>query len=123
MCTLARVRDGPRSEQTPLSLAVVDALNHHLETSPLRSVHGLSKAVPTVSRSQLYLLMRGQSVIDVAELFAICDALGVSPRQVLAEAEAAVDERPVAGRRRVGGVAAYDETHAIEEEQEHPEEP
>jgi transcriptional regulator with XRE-family HTH domain len=102
------VRAGPRSEQTPLSLAVVDVLNRHLAASPIRSVHGLAKVVPTVSRSQLYLLLRGQAVIDVAELFAICEALGVTPRQVIAEAEAAVGTGL--------GVAAYDEPHAIEDE-------
>ena len=109
------VRAGPRSRQTPLSLAVIDVLNRRLERSPLRSVHGLSKAVPTVSRSQLYLLMRGQTVIDLAELFAVCEALGVPPRQVIADAEA----REGLGR----GVAAYDEPHAIEDEQGAPEEP
>jgi hypothetical protein len=91
-----------------LSLAVVDVLNRRLEKSRVRSVHGLAKVVPTVSRSQLYLLLRGHAVIDLAELFAICEALGVSPRQVIAEAERAVG--PV-------GVAAYDESHAIEDEQ------
>jgi hypothetical protein len=98
-----------------LSLAVIDVLNRHIEASEVRSVHGLAKVVPTVSRSQLYLLMRGQAVIDVAELFAICEALGVTPRQVIAEAEARV------GRTRE--VAAYDETHAIADEQGVPEEP
>ena len=83
------MRAGPRSQQTPLSLAVVDVLNRRLEKSSLRSVHGLAKVVPTVSRSQLYLLLRGQAVIDLAELFAICEALGVTPRQVIAEAEKA----------------------------------
>ena len=109
------VRAGPRSQQTPLSLAVIEVLNHRLERSPFRSVHGLSKAVPTVSRSQLYLLMRAQTVIDLAELFAVCEALGVTPRRVIAEAEASV------GRRRA--VAAYDEPHAIEDEQGAPEDP
>jgi hypothetical protein len=47
--------------------------------------------------------------MDVAELFAICAALGVRPHVVLREAEAAV-ARPL-------DVAAYDETHAIEDEQ------
>jgi hypothetical protein len=94
---------------------VIDVLNRHLEASPVRSVHGLAKVVPTVSRSQLYLLLRGQAVIDVAELFAICEALGVTPRQVIAEAEATV--RPGLG------VAAYDESHPIEDEQGVPEEP
>jgi hypothetical protein len=98
-----------------LSLAVIDVLNQRLERSPLRSVHGLSKAVPSVSRSQLYLLMRGQTVIVVAELFAVCEALGVTPRRVIAEAEARVGQ----GR----GVAAYDEPHDIEDEQGAPEEP
>ena len=111
----ATVRAGPRSEQTPLSLAVIEVLNRHLEDSPIHSVHGLSQAVPTVSRSQLYLLMRGQAVIDVAELFAVCEALGVTPRQVIAEAEATV--------ARGTGVAAYDEPHAIEDEQAAPEGP
>ena len=109
------MRAGPRSQQTPLSLAVIDVLNRHLEKSSLRSVHGLAQAVPTVSRSQLYLLMRGQAVIDVAELFAVCEALGVTPVQVIGEAEAIV-----------GGsaqVAAYDEAHPIEAEQGAPEEP
>jgi transcriptional regulator with XRE-family HTH domain len=113
-----RVRVGPRSQQTPLSLGVIDVLNDRLERSSLRSVGGLSKAVPTVSRSQLYLLMRGQAVIDVAELFAICEALGVTPGQVIAEAETRV--------RRVGRgrqAAAYDEAHDIEDEQAAPEQP
>jgi transcriptional regulator with XRE-family HTH domain len=115
-CVLSTsVRAGPRSQQTPLSLAVIDVLNRHLEDSPLRSVHGLAKAVPTVSRSQLYLLLRGQAVIDVAELFAICEALGVTPLQVIAEAEATVGPAL--------GVAAYDEPHAIEDEQGNSEEP
>ena len=106
------VRAGPRSEQTPLSLAVVDVLNSRLETSPIKSVHGLAKAVATISRSQLYLLLRGQAVIDLAELFAICEALRVRPRQVMAEAEDRVDR---SGRGL--GVAAYDESHPIENEQ------
>ena len=92
-----------------MSLAVVDVLNRRLEQSSLRSVHGLAKVVPTVSRSQLYLLLRGQAVIDLAELFAICEALGVTPRQVIAEAEAVADPAP--------GIAAWDEPHAIEDEQ------
>jgi hypothetical protein len=98
-----------------LSLAVIDVLNRHLEKSALRSVHGLAQAVPTVSRSQLYLLMRGQAVIDVAELFAVCEALGLTPMQVIAEAEA------VAGD--ASAVAAYDEAHPIEEEQGTTDEP
>ena len=109
------VRAGPRSQQTPLSLAVIAVLNRHLEKSPLRSVHGLAQAVPTVSRSQLYLLMRGQAVIDVAELFAICEVLEVTPQQVIREAEDVV-----------GGpsqVAAYDAAHRIEDEQGASEEP
>jgi hypothetical protein len=106
------VRAGPRSEQTPLSLAVVDVLNSRLESSPIKSVHGLAKVVSTISRSQLYLLLRGQAVIDLAELFAICEALRVRPRQVMAEAE---DRVGTAGRRI--GVAAYDEAHPIESEQ------
>jgi hypothetical protein len=97
-----------------LSLAVIDVLNRRLEGSPVRSVHGLAKVVPTISRSQLYLLLRGQAVIDVAELFAICEALGVTPRQVIAEAEAEVGPGLA--------VAAYDEPHAIEEEQDASEE-
>ena len=107
------MRAGPRSEQTALSLAVVEVLNRHLHASPLRSVHGLAKAVPSVSRSQLYLLLRGEAVIDLAELFAVCDALEISPRAVIAEAEAAL----------APSIAAYDEFHAIEEEQGAPEEP
>jgi hypothetical protein len=101
--------------QTPLSLAVIDVLNRHLEKSHLRSVHGLAQVVPTVSRSQLYLLMRGEAVIDVAELFAVCEALGLTPLQVIAEAEAVV----------VGAsaVAAYDEAHTIEDEQGTTDEP
>ncbi len=96
------VRAGPRSQQTPLSLAVIDVLNRHLETSSLRSVHGLAQAVPTVSRSQLYLLMRGQAVIDVAELFAVCEALGLTPLQVIAEAEAVVGGSSAGGGVRRG---------------------
>jgi hypothetical protein len=92
-----------------LSLAVIDVLNRHLEKSDLRSVHGLAQAVPTVSRSQLYLLMRGQAVIDVAELFAVCEALGLTPLQVIAEAEAAVGDG--------SAIAAYEEAHPIEDEQ------
>lgn len=98
-----------------MSLAVVDVLNRHLAKSRFRSVHGLAKAVPTVSRSQLYLLLRGQAVIDLAELFAICSALGVPPRQVLAEAETDAGS--------AAAVAAYDESHPIEDEQGAPEEP
>jgi transcriptional regulator with XRE-family HTH domain len=98
-----------------LSLAVVDVLNRRVAQSPFRSVHGLAKALPTVSRSQLYLLLRGQAVIDLAELFAICEALRVPPRQVLAEAET------LAGS--AVGVAAYDEPHPIEDEQGAPEDP
>jgi hypothetical protein len=113
------VRAGPRSQQTPLSLAVIDVVNRYLEASPLGSVHGLAKVVPTVSRSQLYLLMNGESVIDVAELFAICAALDVKPHQVIAEAEAAVASPQVGGDE----VAAYEEPHVIEEEQAAPEEP
>ena len=109
------MRAGPRSEQTPLSLAVVDVLNRHLAHSSIRSVHGLAKAVPTVSRSQLYLLLRGEAVIDLAELFAICEALRVTPRQVIAEAEAIADPAL--------GIAAWDEAHAIEDEQGASEEP
>jgi hypothetical protein len=94
---------------------VVDVLNRRLERSSLRSVHGLAKVVPTVSRSQLYLLLRGQAVIDLAELFAICEALGVAPRKVMAEAEKIAD--PAAD------VAAWDEPHAIEDEQRASDEP
>lgn len=95
--------------QTPLSLAVVEVLNRHLEQSAYHSVHGLAKAIPSVSRSQLYLLLRGQAVIDLAELFLICEALEVTPRQVIAEAERAT----AAGSR----VAAHEEGHDIEDEQ------
>ena len=109
------MRSGPRSQQTPLSLAVVEVLNRRIEASPLQSVHGLAKAVTTVSRSQLYLLLRGESVIDLAELFAICEALRVSPREVIAEAEEAVGF--------LSAIAAYDEPHPIEDEQGHPDEP
>ena len=98
-----------------MSLAVVDVLNRHVAQSPFRSVHGLAKAVPTVSRSQLYLLLRGQAVIDVAELFAVCEALGLTPLQVIAEAEAAVGD--------TSAVAAYDEAHPIEDEQGTNDEP
>jgi DNA-binding Xre family transcriptional regulator len=108
------VRAGPRSQQTPLSLAVVEVLNRRLEESPLRSVHGLAKVVTSVSRSQLYLLLRGHAVIDLAELFAICEALEVTPRQVIADAEVVVAP--------ARGVAAYDEPHTIEDEQGVPEE-
>ena len=69
-----------------------------------------------MSRSQLYLLMRGQAVIDVAELFAVCEALGLTPLQVIGEAEAIV-------RGGSSQVAAYDEAHPIEAEQGAPEEP
>ena len=95
---------------------MVDVLNRHLAQSPFRSVHGLAKAVPTVSRSQLYLLLRGQAVIDLAELFAICEALRVS---------AASGARGGRGGRgeRGSGMAAYDEPHPIEDEQGAPEEP
>ena len=109
------MRAGPRSQQTPLSLAVIDVLNRHLEDSELRSVHGLAQAVPTVSRSQLYLLMRGQAVIDVAELFAVCEALGLTPLQVIAEAEAEMGD--------ASAVAAYDDSHPIEDEQGATDEP
>jgi hypothetical protein len=101
--------------QTPLSLAVIEVVNRRLGESGLGSVHGLSKVVPSVSRSQLYLLLRGEAVIDLAELFAICEALGVTPGQVIAEAEASV-----AGTT---AVAAYDEAHPIDAEQADPEEP
>jgi hypothetical protein len=95
---------------------VVDVLDRHLQASTIGSVHMLAKVVPTVSRSQLYVLFRGQTVIDVAELFAICEALGVTPQQVIGEAEAevATTSRPV---------AAYEEAHPIEDEQVGPEEP
>ncbi len=102
--------------QTPLSRAVIDVLNRRLAESDLGSVHGLAKNVPSVSRSQLYLLLRGEAVIDLAELFAICEALGVTPGQVIAEAEAVVG-----GAR--GTVAAYDEAHPIEDEQALTDEP
>ena len=96
-------------------MAVVEVLNARLARSPHGSVHGLAKAVPTISRSQLYLLLRGQAVIDLAELFAVCEALEVEPHRVLAEAE------EIAGPSRLG-VAAYDETHPIDNEQGVPEE-
>ncbi len=96
--------------QTPLTLAVVDVLNRRLARSPIRSVHGLAQAIPTISRSQLYLLLRGQAVIDLAELFAICEALGVRPHQVMSEAEEQAAGLGLA-------VAAYDEAHPIESEQ------
>jgi hypothetical protein len=107
------VRAGPRSQQTPLTTAVVEVLNGRLVRSPHRSVHGLAKAVPTISRSQLYLLLRGQAVIDLAELVAVCAALEVRPHRVLLEAE------EIAGSRL--GIAAYDETHPIDREQGLPE--
>lgn len=110
------MRAGPRSQQTPLTLAVVDVLNRRLARSRHRSVHGLAKAVPSVSRSQLYLLLRGQAVIDLAELFAVCEALEVRPRQVVTEAE----ELARGGHL---SVAAYDEPHPIEAEQGVSEEP
>jgi len=98
---------------------VIDALNRRLESSPLRSVHGLSKALPAVSRSQLYLLLRGQAVIDLAEFFAICGVLELRPHEVLAEAEAEVAAQVAAQAK----IAAYDEPTTIEEEQERPEAP
>jgi hypothetical protein len=110
------VRAGPRSEQTTLTLAVVDVLNRRLRASSYRSVHGLAKSVPTVSRSQLYLLLRGQAVIDLAELFAVCQALQVRPRQVIAEAE------ELAGGANAA-LAAYDDRHPIAAEQGVPESP
>ncbi len=94
---------------------MIGVLNRRLEQSPLKSVHGLAKVVPTISRSQLYLLMRGQAVIDVAELFAICDALEITAREVITEAE-----YEVAARRRAASpeaVAAYDDGRSIEDEQ------
>jgi hypothetical protein len=94
---------------------VVEVLNRRIEASPLQSVHGLAKVVPTVSRSQLYLLLRGEAVIDVAELFAICEALRVSPQRVIAEAEDAIGLG--------SSIAAYDEPYAIEDEQGLPDEP
>jgi transcriptional regulator with XRE-family HTH domain len=102
--------------QTPLSLAVIDVVNRRLAESELGSVHGLAKVVPSVSRSQLYLLLRGEAVIDLAELFAVCEALGVTPREVIAEAEAMLDHG-------VDSVAAYDDTHDIEDEQAGTDEP
>jgi hypothetical protein len=96
-------------------------LNHHLASSPIRSVHGLAKAVPTVSRSQLYLLLRGHAVIDVAELFAVCDALGVRPRDVVGQAEDLVAGQALARRRP--SVAAYDDPHPIDVEQDVPDQP
>jgi hypothetical protein len=110
------VRAGPRSEQTPLTLAVVEVLNRRLAGSRFRSVHGLAKAIPSVSRSQLYLLLRGQAVIDLAELIAVCEVLEVRPRQVVAEAE------ELAGGSGLA-VAAHDEPHPIEAEQGVPQEP
>jgi hypothetical protein len=95
---------------------VIDVLDRHLQASTIGSVHMLAKVVPTVSRSQLYVLFRGQTVIDVAELFAICEALGVTPQQVIGEAEAEV-------AAETHQVAAYEEPHPIEDEQAVPEEP
>lgn len=86
------MRDGRRSEPSALTRAVVANINKRLRESPLRSVHGLSKAVPSVSRSQLYLLLNSEAVMDMAELYAICQALGVSVVEVVGEAEAAASE-------------------------------
>ena len=93
MCTL-----GPRESRTPLrtapvNLAVVDVLNRRVAQSPFRSVHGLAKALPDGVAQPLYLLLRGRAIINLAELFAICEALRVPPRQVLAEAESRRGER------------------------------
>ena len=55
-------------------------------------------------------------MIDLAELFAVCEALGVRPRQVMGEAEESVGHQVLA-------VAAYDELHSIEAEQGIAEEP
>jgi hypothetical protein len=66
---------------------VIDVLNHRLKASPIGTVHSLAKVVPTITRSQLYRLLGGHGVIDMAEFFAICVALGVSPQQVIGEAD------------------------------------
>lgn len=88
------MRQGPRSEPTPLTRAVVAILNHTRDEQGV-SVHALAKAVAgRVSRSQLYDLLDGRRMIDLAELFAICDALGISATDVLDEAQGGPSSTP-----------------------------
>jgi transcriptional regulator with XRE-family HTH domain len=102
------VRDGRRSEHTPLSKAVVTVINAYLKAKGW-SVHRLSQKVETVSRSQLYLLLNGDAVMDVAELFAICEALGVKPAEVIGLAEK-VQSAPPGRSTRVDYTFAVDGT-------------
>jgi hypothetical protein len=81
------VREGRRSEHTDFTRAVQIQLYGALKESKLHSVNGLSKAVPQISRSQLYLLLTGDAVLDVADMELICGALGIDPSEIIRLAE------------------------------------
>jgi transcriptional regulator with XRE-family HTH domain len=84
------VRDGKRSEPSALSLAVIEELKRVMaaDDAKIKTPHALAKAVAgTVSRSQVYNLLNGVTVIDVSELYALCSALGVRPVDVVGRAE------------------------------------
>lgn len=80
------VREGKRSEHTKFTRAVQMELAIAIEQSPVRSIYGLSKEV-SISRSQLYLLLTGDAVIDLADLEQICAALKIDASAVIERAE------------------------------------
>lgn len=80
------VREGPRSEHTDFTRAVQAVIKARLKDSPVRTINALAGRVP-ISRSQLYLLIDGDSVFDMADLELICVAIGADPADVIRDAE------------------------------------
>lgn len=81
------MRQGPRSQHTPLTLAFVALLNEKLKESDVTSVHQLAKLLDgKITRTHVYALMDGSSVMDLAEMEAISDALGLRSTEVYLEA-------------------------------------
>lgn len=86
-----RMRQGPRSRPTPLTRAVVTILNKRMADSDTPTKHRLAgKLEGRISRSQLYKIMDGEAIADLAELEAICEALGIDERRVYYEAQVMV---------------------------------
>jgi hypothetical protein len=66
---------------------VVEILNDRM-TAMGASRHWLAKQVEgRVSRSQLYDILSGKRIMDLAEMAAICEVLELTPSQVLVEAQ------------------------------------
>jgi DNA-binding Xre family transcriptional regulator len=81
------MRQGPRSQPTALTRAVVAILNETMIREDI-SRHRLAKMIEgRVSRSQLYDVLAVKRTLDLAELDAICEALGLRMGEVVAEAQ------------------------------------